>query len=257
MRKNALLASWPSSRGVNEPGSQYRRAFPPAETPVLTAFCARGRRAGRAREFCDDLEAGQGNDRLEMLEISCVARTAYVGRARWRGQTVLAKLFVAQGTGAGSRIRGRRVAGTQSCRHSRAGGAVVGGLRRRRPGLLPCVHLESVRSLAAVWSDAMALREVMLANLRLVFAVLGRLHASGYGHTDLHLGNILLAQGRCYLIDGDAVRSFPAGARERESAQTDNLALWCAQLPLWTISAWPEALNAYTDAGALTRGRPL
>ena len=224
--------------------------FRPAETPVLTASALAG--AGRAvpANFAIDLEAGQGNDRLEMLEILRVLPgRRVVGRARWRGQTVLAKLFVAQGTerAAASEAEGLRLlkaAAIPAPAVLLSAGFAGGGQA------LLLEYLESARSLAAVWSDAMALREVMLANLRLVFALLGRLHASGYGHTDLHLGNILLAQGRCYLIDGDAVRSFPAGARERESAQTDNLALWCAQLPLWTISAWPEALNAYTDAGA-------
>lgn len=224
--------------------------FRPAETPVLTASALSA--AGRTvpANFAIDLEFDGSTDRLEMQEVLRVLPgRRVVGRARWRGQTVLAKLFVVQDSGRAAASEADGLRALQAAAIPAPAVVFSAGFAGGGQALL-LEYLESACSLAASWSDAMAQREAMLANLRFVFALLGRLHASGYGHADLHLGNILLAQGRCYLIDGDAVRSFPAEERERVTAQTANLALWCAQLPLWTIPAWPEALSAYAEAGA-------
>lgn len=78
------------------------------------------------------------------------------------------------------------------------------------------------------------------------FALLGRMHASGITHSDLHLGNFLKHEDRLYVIDGDTVRQRAASTLDPEQAR-DNLALLIAQLPM----AWDLALEPLIAAYAL------
>lgn len=150
------------------------------------------------------------------------------------GRTVLAKLFIAPGSG----------------RH----------LARERRGLealarhgIPTPKLLAVGSLAEgghyllteFLEGAHILTEDDGANdgLGAVFETLGRMHVCGLVQDDAHLGNFLLRDETLYVIDGDAIRS---GATGRDTLA--NLALLLAQLP------------SDRDAGPLLaayrRGRP-
>ncbi len=71
------------------------------------------------------------------------------------------------------------------------------------------------------------------------FALLGRLHAAGLVHDDLHLGNFLSSANELLLIDGDGVRP---GAPAK---QLDNLALLLSQLPVALDESRGGFLSAY------------
>lgn len=72
--------------------------------------------------------------------------------------------------------------------------------------------------------------ERAIALLAPAFALLGRVHAAGLSHDDLHFGNFLRHAGRLLLIDGDAVRRHGAGALGEKTTARD-LAMLLAQLP--------------------------
>ena len=72
------------------------------------------------------------------------------------------------------------------------------------------------------------------------FALLGRLHAAGLVHDDLHPGNFLCQGERLWLIDGDGIR--PTAATPQH---LDNLALLLSQLPLALDAHWDSLLRAY------------
>ena len=222
----------------------------PTAMPVLTASALR--EAGREVSPCFALELDDG----ERVEVEQVLRVLpgrrVVGRARWRGQAVLAKLFI--GAGDADNRRAADAEATGLCALQAAGVATpavlgAGGFASSGHALL-LEFLDATCSLSEIWSDAPEAHAAMRAHVSSVFAALGRLHRAGYGHADLHLGNVLLGHGQTYLIDGDAVQPFPADGLERAAAQLANLALWCVQLPVWTVPFWDEGLAAYAAAGA-------
>lgn len=225
-----------------------------AEAPVLTASALRA--AGR--EVPSDFALELADDERIVVEqvLRVLPGRRVVGRASWRGQTVLAKLFVASSEADNRRALDAEAHGLHALQ---AAGVPVpavlftSSLAGAGQALL-LAYLDGARSLAETWSDAPEAHLTMRGWLRSVFAALGRLHAAGYAHADLHLGNVLLVGEAVYLIDGDAVQAFPADASARLEARTANLALWCAQLPLWTQPFFGEGLAAYAAAGAVPPG---
>ncbi len=230
----------------------------PAERPVLTASALRAAGRDVPPVFAVDL-VGEGDDRrLEVVQVLRVLPgRRVVGRALWQGRTVLAKLFV----------------GAEGAANRQAASAETEGLQRMQSAAVPspkvihasdlagdgCAvlleYLASAQTMAAAWSDASEERLSMYERLEMLFSIVGRLHAAGYGHADLHLGNVLLAGGRAYLIDGDAVHTFPDEAGAHAKAQLANLALGLVQLPLWTVPGWSKVLAAYAAAGAALPSR--
>ena len=229
-----------------------------AERPVLTSSALRIAGRDVPPVFAVDL-VGEGDDhRLEVVQVLRVLPgRRVVGRALWQGRTVLAKLFV----------------GAEGAANRQAASAETEGLQRMHSAGVPspevihatglagdgCAvlleYLDSAQTMAAAWSDAPEDRLAMFERLETLLSIVGRLHAAGYGHADLHLGNVLLAGGRSYLIDGDAVQAFPADAGARAKAQLANLALCLVQLPLWTVPWWAQGLKVYAAAGAAVPAR--
>lgn len=156
------------------------------------------------------------------------------GVALWNGQPVFAKLFV----------------GADAVRHGereRAGLAALQAAALPTPAvrfaapvadggyLVLCEYLDGACAL-----DEQPLSADDAQPLLPAMALLGRLHAAGLIHRDLHPGNFLRHGERLLLIDGDGVRRAASPA-----AQADNLALFLAQLtPDWD-ARWCELLPAY------------
>lgn len=173
------------------------------------------------------------------------------GLAVWRGQTVFAKLFF----------------GKEAARHGERERA---GLSAMQAAGLPTPAVRFAAPVAdggyLVLSDyldgAVALddRPLTPSELQLLLpalVLLGRMHAAGLIHRDLHPGNFLRHGDRLLLIDGDGVHGGAAAA-ERQ----DNLALFLAQLkPDWDplhgelLAAYGQPVEAARLAQAVATSR--
>ncbi len=142
-------------------------------------------------------------------------------RARWRGETVFAKLFFA---GHGDEARRE-----SACQRALVDAGVP----------TPAVRFEAAyRDGAVLISDWIAGRsgQAALRTEGLVLAdqlldCLFRLYAADQRQLDLHLDNFLYDGARFFVIDAGAVAPLPGGLRY-QPAILDNLALFCAQAPL-------------------------
>ncbi|MCL2635648.1 MAG: hypothetical protein FWD50_03330, partial [Betaproteobacteria bacterium] len=145
------------------------------------------------------------------------------GLARWNGQLVFAKLFVAP----------------DALRHGereRVGLAALTAASLPTPAVLLAGAIGDGGYLVlSEWLEGAAtLDEQVLSPsdpeaLLPALTLLGRLHAAGLTQRDAHLGNFLRHDGRLLLIDGDGVR--PANT---EAERLANLAMLLAQLtPAW------------------------
>ena len=143
-------------------------------------------------------------------------------RAQWRGETVFAKLFFA-----GHQDEARR----EVARHREL---IEAGLA------VPALLYEGFDSHGAVlvtdWvsgqSGQAALRgEQGLALGEDLLDSLFSLYQAGLRQLDLHLDNFLYDGERFLVIDAGEMAPLPGGLRA-EPAILDNLALFCAQLPL-------------------------
>jgi len=154
------------------------------------------------------------------------------GEACWNGRQVFAKLFIGE---AAQRHAGREQRGLAALR--------AGGLPT--PALLASVACPGGAQLVlsefkpAARSLDQAAGELYL--LGPAFALLGRLHAAGLVHDDLHLGNFLLVDQALQFIDGDGVRPGTA------AQQRDNLALLLSQLPVTLDESRGSLLAAYVQ----------
>jgi len=160
-----------------------------------------------------------------------------VGEASLDGQRVLAKLFVASASERHwSRERGGiealQAAGVATPELCWAGALAGGGYA------LLTEFIEAAQSLADACDGADE-----TSRLRMVMPLLAKMHAAGLAQEDLHLGNFLCAAGRCYVIDGDAVRvsAKPLTAVEVSA----NLAILFAQLPPRQDAQIPDVLTTY------------
>lgn len=165
-----------------------------------------------------------------------------VGEARLDGRRVLAKLFIAAASErhwARERdgIEALAAAGVATPQLLWAGALAGGGQALLTEFVVGAVGLDELGDA----TDAGRLRTVM--------PLLAQMHAAGLAQEDLHLGNFLCAAGRCYVIDGDAVRvsAKPLTAIEVRA----NLAILFAQLPPLQDRWIAEILAAYAaTAGA-------
>ncbi|MDR3214115.1 MAG: phosphotransferase [Azoarcus sp.] len=167
-----------------------------------------------------------GGARLDLLRpLRVLPGKRIVGEGLWNGRQVLAKLFVA----AGSARHWRRecdglaalTAATIPTTPILAAGTLAGGGHYLLTAFLPEAH-----SLAdELRADAATVRAWLLA----ACTGIGRLHAHGLTHGDLHPGNFLIDVGEPLIIDGDAVRRHTAPLPEADAA--DNFAYFLAELP--------------------------
>jgi len=142
-------------------------------------------------------------------------------QARWRGETVFAKLFFA-----GHDEEARR---ESACQRALVEAGVA----------TPSVRFEAgYRDGAVLISDWVngrsgqaALRDEGLVLAEPLLDCLFRLYAAGQRQLDLHLDNFLYDGARFLVIDAGAVAPLPGGLRY-QPAVLDNLALFCAQAPL-------------------------
>ncbi|MEO1901600.1 MAG: phosphotransferase [Alcanivorax sp.] len=143
-------------------------------------------------------------------------------RARWRGDTVFAKLFFA-----GHQDEARR----EVARHREliAAGLAVPALRHESQDAHGAIL---ITDWVAGQSGQAALRgERGLALGEDLLDSLFSLYRAGLRQLDLHLDNFLFDGERFLVIDAGEMAPLPGGLRH-EPAILDNLALFCAQTPL-------------------------
>lgn len=157
-----------------------------------------------------------------------------VAEARWEDRPVLAKLYL---DGDAARHATREAAGQGKLA---AAGLPTPALLARRQSA------DGMAILLTTWLDgAMTLAQERpsarpLQALDDVLELIGRLHAAGLIHSDLHPGNLLQHDGLWYLIDGDAISDATT-----LNARTDNLALFLAQFTGPDAPSAADALPAY------------
>lgn len=174
----------------------------------------------------------EGGDELAITSwLRILPGKRLTGVARWRGQTVLAKLFIAS-TGA-----------ARHCERECRGAELLAQAGLPTPALRAhglCAEGGAFILFDYLY-DARPVAPEQAAQVTAAFTLLGRLHANGLIQADAHFGNFLVWRDQLVLVDGDAVRPGHA-ARE----YLDNLALLCAQLPSADLARYRrDWLTAY------------
>lgn len=155
------------------------------------------------------------------------------GEGCWNGRQVFAKLFIGAGAACYAGREQRGLAALQA--HGLPTPALLAAVDCPGGGrLVLSEFMPAARSLDGAASDPVMLMPA--------FALLGRLHAAGLVHDDLHFGNFLSANDELLLIDGDGIRSGSP------SQQLDNLALLLSQLPVVLDEMRGGLLSAYGRA---------
>ncbi|CDZ94648.1 lipopolysaccharide kinase InaA family protein [Pseudomonas saudiphocaensis] len=157
----------------------------------------------------------------------------YVARAVWNGRLVLAKLLV--GPKASRQYqREREGAGLLAEQGLPTPGLLAEGLQEGEGGWLLFDWLDGAESLWGAWrsvageavlSDAQ--RDVLGDALELI----ARMHARGLWQDDLHLDNLLRADGQLFVVDGGGVRGETPGRPLSRERVLENLGVFFAQLP--------------------------
>jgi len=221
-------------------------------TAVALTNASTLRDAGRAVPMPFRVLLADGRSLLVLRLLRVLPGKRLVGDAEVDGRRVLAKLFIGQ---RGERHLHREQAGLAALRRAgiptpavRAAVPIAGGGHA-----LLTDFLDPAESFAQAWESLRgrpAGDPRAVARLLPLLHTLGRLHAAGLVHEDLHLGNFLCHAGRIFVIDGDALRLGPPGQPVPLHEATANLAVLLAQLP----AAWDDELSLLLPAHAAGAG---
>jgi tRNA A-37 threonylcarbamoyl transferase component Bud32 len=157
----------------------------------------------------------------------------YVGRALWNGRHVLAKLMVGSKA---QRHHRREAAGAQllADRQLPTPSLIAQGWQEGEGGWLLFDWLDSAESLWEAWRAVEAepvlsdgQRDVLGEALELI----AKMHAQGLWQADLHLDNLLRADGQLYVVDGGGVKAATPGEPLSRERVLENLGVFFAQLP--------------------------
>lgn len=190
--------------------------------------------AGRTPPLPCRIRLADGSNLLLQHALRILPGRRLVAQARWGTRTVLAKLYLDH---EGARHATREAAGQRKLADAGLPTPALVADTRAADGMpvLLTSWLEGARTLAehlATTQTPPAFDDIL--------EVIGHLHAAGLIHTDLHPGNLLLHEGRWYLIDGDAITAATA-----PDALADNLALFLAQFTGTRAPSPADALPAY------------
>jgi len=157
----------------------------------------------------------------------------YVGRARWNGRQVLAKLMVG---GKAQRHYRRELAGAKllTDQHLPTPALVGQGWQEGEGGWLLFDWLDSAKSLWESWRSVEAepvLTDGQCGVLCEALELIARMHAQGLWQADLHLDNFLTADGQLYVVDGGGVKAETPGEPLSREQVLENLGVFFAQLP--------------------------
>ncbi len=222
----------------------------PNAVPLLDAAALRA--AGRTPPAPFRVRMDDGRELLVLRLLRVLPGKRVVGEGRLDGAAVLAKLFIDRNS---ARHWGREQRGIVAL--TKAGVPTPDlVLAAALPGgghVLLSRFLDQATTVLDDWRalphHARPGNAAAIALLAPAFALLGRAHAAGLSHDDLHLGNFLRHDGAVLLIDGDAVRDHgPALLTEKIAAR--DLAMLIAQLPRTWDGALGSLLVAYQESMA-------
>lgn len=198
---------------------------------------------GRQPSLPLTVDVGEAGDLVVEQWLRVLPGQRYVGRARWQGRTVLAKLMVG-GNGHRHYLRERDGAALLIAQDLATPGVLAEGWRAGEGGWLLFEFLDDARSLWDAWREcehAAPLTEGQAELLGAALGLIAQMHSRGLWQEDLHLDNLLLQTGVLHVIDGGGVRAETPGqplSRERVLA---NLGVFFAQLPT-TVEPFIEEL---------------
>lgn len=157
----------------------------------------------------------------------------YVGRARWNGRTVLAKLMVG-GNAHRHYARERDGAALLADQGLPTPELLSEGWKANEGGWLLFDFLLDAQSLWSGWQ--MLERDPPLTDaqqtvLGSALELIARMHLRGLWQDDLHLDNLLMQDGVLHVVDGGGVRSQQPGQPLDRTQALDNLSVFFAQLP--------------------------
>ena len=198
---------------------------------------------GRQPSLPLTVDVGEAGDLVVEQWLRVLPGQRYVGRARWQGRTVLAKLTVG-GNGHRHYLRERDGAALLIAQDLATPGVLAEGWRAGEGGWLLFEFLDDARSLWDAWREcehAAPLTEGQAELLGAALGLIAQMHSRGLWQEDLHLDNLLLQTGVLHVVDGGGVRAETPGqplSRERVLA---NLGVFFAQLPT-TVEPFIEEL---------------
>ncbi|MAL93027.1 MAG: serine/threonine protein kinase [Pseudomonas sp.] len=157
----------------------------------------------------------------------------YVGRARWNGRQVLAKLMV---DAKAQRHYRHELAGAKllAGQHLPTPALVGQGWQEGEGGWLLFDWLDSADSLWESWRSVEAepvLTDGQRGVLGEALGLIARMHVQGLWQADLHLDNLLRADGQLYVVDGGGVKAETPGEPLSRERVLENLGVFFAQLP--------------------------
>lgn len=213
------------------------------------------RRAGRAPVTPFSVALADGSTVSFHRLLRVLPGKRIVGEGRWNDRRVLVKLFIARGS---ARHWAQEKIGIEMLHKAgvRTPALILAEVLPGEGHVLLTAFLDEAQSLAEAWkplADLPAGSAAAFDVLCPAFGEIGRLHAAGCVHDDLHLGNFLRCGDEVFVIDGDAVRSISRGKPLRERPAGANLAVLLAQLP----TAWDAHRQRLIDAYVAGGGQPF
>ena len=201
------------------------------------------RRMGRTPPAAFRIHLTDGSEVILKRPLRILPGKRIVGEGTWAGQAVLAKLFIAQDS---HRHAEREHQGLEALMQA--------GLPTPKLRISTGLQNGGNAVLTEFLPDAKSLAECLNENqppwqfLRPVFALLGKMHASGLIQDDLHPGNFLLCDGQFFIVDGDAVSVQTQPSAIDQGIATANLALLIAQLPVTWDRFQPDFVGSYCES---------
>ncbi|MFL9814299.1 serine/threonine protein kinase [Stutzerimonas sp. VN223-3] len=176
----------------------------------------------------------------------------YVGQGECKGRRVLAKLFVG-GKAARHYQREKEGAALLANQGLPTPALLAKGWRDGDGGWLLFAFLEGAHSLWDAWrlvEHDNPLSERQKAVLGGALGLIARMHARGIWQDDLHLDNVLRAEGQLHIVDGGGVKAEVAGQPLSRQRVLENLGVFFAQLPAEMDSFIEELLVHYLQVNS-------
>lgn len=190
------------------------------------------RRAGRMTPVPFDLELTNGQVVKVIQLLRVLPGKRITGKGLLGSDPVLIKLFIARD---GIRHWRRELAGIKALETAGIPTPRLLSSRALKSGgyALLTAFLDPSETLAEklAAADESPLDSAKVSLLIPALHLLGRLHAAGLIHNDIHLGNFLCHAEQLYIIDGDAIRTISPGEPIRGKKVLNNLAILLNQLP--------------------------